>query len=49
MTYISKKVDPALIALNKLNTCTKIQRLLIPQQRKACNKEQNHNAYTTTC
>ncbi|XP_048227294.1 protein Ycf2-like [Ricinus communis] len=33
-TYIPKKVDPALIAPNKLNTCIKIRRLLIPQQRK---------------
>ncbi|KAL5805840.1 hypothetical protein ACOSQ4_028573 [Xanthoceras sorbifolium] len=28
------RVDPALIAPNKLNTCIKIRRLLIPQQRK---------------
>ena len=27
-------MDPALIAPNKLNTCIKIRRLLIPQQRK---------------
>uniref|UniRef100_UPI0030012D67 Ycf2 n=1 Tax=Potentilla sericea TaxID=1819547 RepID=UPI0030012D67 len=33
-THIPKKVDPALIAPNKLNTCIKIRRLLIPQQRK---------------
>ena len=33
-THISQKVDPALIASNKLNTCIKIRRLLIPQQRK---------------
>nr|QXU59419.1 hypothetical protein RF2 [Pontederia sp. AU63]QXU59439.1 hypothetical protein RF2 [Pontederia sp. AU63] len=33
-TYIPQKVDPALIAPNKLNTCIKIRRLLIPQQRK---------------
>ncbi|KAL3629783.1 Protein Ycf2 [Castilleja foliolosa] len=33
-THIPQKVDPALIPLNKLNTCIKIQRLLIPQQRK---------------
>nr|YP_010330803.1 hypothetical protein RF2 [Parietaria floridana]YP_010330820.1 hypothetical protein RF2 [Parietaria floridana]UNY34025.1 hypothetical protein RF2 [Parietaria floridana]UNY34042.1 hypothetical protein RF2 [Parietaria floridana] len=33
-THIPQKVDPALIALNKLNTCIKIRRLLIPQQRK---------------
>ncbi|RZC71278.1 hypothetical protein C5167_034471 [Papaver somniferum] len=33
-THIPQKVDPALIAPNKLNTCIKIQRLLIPQQRK---------------
>lgn len=31
---VSKKVNPALIALNKLNACIKIQKLLIPQQRK---------------
>nr|AYC21317.1 hypothetical protein RF2 [Aphyllon fasciculatum]AYC21327.1 hypothetical protein RF2 [Aphyllon fasciculatum] len=33
-THIPKKVDPALLAPNKLNTCIKIRRLLIPQQRK---------------
>nr|AEX93966.1 hypothetical chloroplast RF21 [Haworthia cymbiformis] len=33
-THLPKKVDPALIAPNKLNTCIKIRRLLIPQQRK---------------
>ncbi|KAL4036019.1 hypothetical protein IC575_004741 [Cucumis melo] len=33
-TYISQKVDLALIALNKLNTCIKIRRLLILQQGK---------------
>nr|YP_010529660.1 hypothetical protein RF2 [Berberis pruinosa]YP_010529679.1 hypothetical protein RF2 [Berberis pruinosa]QYF07588.1 hypothetical chloroplast RF21 [Prinsepia utilis]QYF07605.1 hypothetical chloroplast RF21 [Prinsepia utilis]UXW91696.1 hypothetical protein RF2 [Berberis pruinosa]UXW91697.1 hypothetical protein RF2 [Berberis pruinosa] len=33
-THIPKKVDPALIAPNKLNTCIKVRRLLIPQQRK---------------
>nr|YP_010154188.1 hypothetical protein RF2 [Corydalis hsiaowutaishanensis]YP_010154213.1 hypothetical protein RF2 [Corydalis hsiaowutaishanensis]QQW52021.1 hypothetical protein RF2 [Corydalis hsiaowutaishanensis]QQW52046.1 hypothetical protein RF2 [Corydalis hsiaowutaishanensis] len=33
-THIPKKVDPALIAPNKLNTCLKLRRLLIPQQRK---------------
>nr|YP_010474380.1 hypothetical protein RF2 [Corydalis benecincta]YP_010474391.1 hypothetical protein RF2 [Corydalis benecincta]UVH68667.1 hypothetical protein RF2 [Corydalis benecincta]UVH68678.1 hypothetical protein RF2 [Corydalis benecincta] len=33
-THIPQKVDPALIAPNKLNTCLKIRRLLIPQQRK---------------
>nr|YP_010484390.1 Ycf2 [Tamarix laxa]YP_010484406.1 Ycf2 [Tamarix laxa]UVW79610.1 Ycf2 [Tamarix laxa]UVW79611.1 Ycf2 [Tamarix laxa] len=33
-THIPKKVDPALIAPNKFNTCIKIRRLLIPQQRK---------------
>nr|YP_010974795.1 Ycf2 [Lysiana exocarpi]YP_010974803.1 Ycf2 [Lysiana exocarpi]WNR57372.1 Ycf2 [Lysiana exocarpi]WNR57380.1 Ycf2 [Lysiana exocarpi]WNR57437.1 Ycf2 [Lysiana exocarpi]WNR57445.1 Ycf2 [Lysiana exocarpi] len=33
-THIPQKVDPALIATNKLNTCIKIRRLLIPQQRK---------------
>nr|YP_009931443.1 Ycf2 [Cryptospora falcata]YP_009931461.1 Ycf2 [Cryptospora falcata]QNR89569.1 Ycf2 [Cryptospora falcata]QNR89570.1 Ycf2 [Cryptospora falcata] len=33
-THIPQKVDPALIAPNKLNTCIKIRRLLIPQQRK---------------
>ncbi|WMV58990.1 hypothetical protein MTR67_052375 [Solanum verrucosum] len=33
-THIPQKVDPALIALNKLNMCIKIRRLLIPQQRK---------------
>ncbi|KAK8327695.1 hypothetical protein V6Z12_A11G200200 [Gossypium hirsutum] len=31
---IPQKVDPTLIAPNKLNTCIKIRRLLIPQQRK---------------
>ncbi|KAK4730112.1 hypothetical protein R3W88_023100 [Solanum pinnatisectum] len=34
LTHIPQKVDPALIALNKLNTCIKIRRLLIPQQPK---------------
>nr|YP_009868646.1 hypothetical chloroplast RF21 [Syringa wolfii]YP_009868666.1 hypothetical chloroplast RF21 [Syringa wolfii]QKG63851.1 hypothetical chloroplast RF21 [Syringa wolfii]QKG63872.1 hypothetical chloroplast RF21 [Syringa wolfii] len=33
-THIPQKVDPALIAPNKLNTCIKIRRLLIPQQQK---------------
>nr|QQL04791.1 Ycf2 [Alhagi sparsifolia] len=33
-THMPQKVDPALIAPNKLNTCIKIRRLLIPQQRK---------------
>nr|AIJ28034.1 hypothetical chloroplast RF21 [Trifolium lupinaster] len=33
-THIPQKVDPALIAPNKLNICIKIRRLLIPQQRK---------------
>nr|WDA92203.1 Ycf2 protein [Corydalis incisa]WDA92230.1 Ycf2 protein [Corydalis incisa] len=33
-THIPKKVDPALIAPNKLNTCLKLRRLLSPQQRK---------------
>nr|YP_010423685.1 hypothetical protein RF2 [Laportea decumana]YP_010423702.1 hypothetical protein RF2 [Laportea decumana]USG97159.1 hypothetical protein RF2 [Laportea decumana]USG97176.1 hypothetical protein RF2 [Laportea decumana] len=33
-THIPQKVDPALIAPNKLNTCIKIRRLLIPHQRK---------------
>nr|YP_009556053.1 hypothetical protein RF2 [Sarcobatus vermiculatus]YP_009556070.1 hypothetical protein RF2 [Sarcobatus vermiculatus]QBC69849.1 hypothetical protein RF2 [Sarcobatus vermiculatus]QBC69850.1 hypothetical protein RF2 [Sarcobatus vermiculatus]QBE88282.1 hypothetical chloroplast RF2 [Sarcobatus vermiculatus]QBE88302.1 hypothetical chloroplast RF2 [Sarcobatus vermiculatus] len=33
-THIPQKVDPSLIAPNKLNTCIKIRRLLIPQQRK---------------
>jgi hypothetical protein len=33
-THIPQKVDPALIAPNKLNTCINIRRLLIPQQRK---------------
>ncbi|KAI9090238.1 hypothetical protein K1719_028784 [Acacia pycnantha] len=33
-THIPQKVDPALIAPNKLNTCIKIRRLVIPQQRK---------------
>ncbi|KAK9660837.1 hypothetical protein RND81_O179800 [Saponaria officinalis] len=33
-THIPQKVDPALIAPTKLNTCIKIRRLLIPQQRK---------------
>ncbi|KAH1031230.1 hypothetical protein J1N35_043404 [Gossypium stocksii] len=32
--HIPQKVDPTLIAPNKLNTCIKIRRLLIPQQRK---------------
>nr|YP_010397446.1 Ycf2 [Illicium simonsii]UQJ77579.1 Ycf2 [Illicium simonsii] len=33
-TPIPQKVDPALIAPNKSNTCIKIRRLLIPQERK---------------
>ncbi|MBA0737992.1 hypothetical protein Gogos_011408, partial [Gossypium gossypioides] len=33
-THIPQKVDPTLIAPNKLITCIKIRRLLIPQQRK---------------
>ncbi|KAM3355780.1 hypothetical protein P3S68_022494 [Capsicum galapagoense] len=33
-THIPQKVDPALIAPNKSNTCIKLRRLLIPQQRK---------------
>nr|DBA09517.1 TPA_asm: Ycf2 protein [Corydalis boweri]DBA09527.1 TPA_asm: Ycf2 protein [Corydalis boweri] len=33
-THIPQKVDPALIAPNKLNTCLKLRRLLIPQQQQ---------------
>nr|YP_010997014.1 hypothetical chloroplast RF2 [Plumbago zeylanica]WPJ72713.1 hypothetical chloroplast RF2 [Plumbago zeylanica] len=33
-TYLPHKVDPALIAPTKLDTCIKIRRLPIPQQRK---------------
>nr|YP_010703464.1 hypothetical chloroplast RF21 [Lonicera tangutica]YP_010703483.1 hypothetical chloroplast RF21 [Lonicera tangutica]WCO11918.1 hypothetical chloroplast RF21 [Lonicera tangutica]WCO11938.1 hypothetical chloroplast RF21 [Lonicera tangutica] len=33
-THIPQKVDPAVIAPNKLNTCIKIRKLLIPHQRK---------------
>nr|YP_010565946.1 hypothetical protein RF2 [Medicago rotata]UZC30532.1 hypothetical protein RF2 [Medicago rotata] len=33
-THIPQKVDPGLIAPNKLNSCIKIRRLLIPHQRK---------------
>nr|QFG71460.1 Ycf2 protein [Mammillaria pectinifera] len=33
-TNIPQKVDPSLIALNRLNTCMKIRKLLIPQRRK---------------
>nr|YP_009141474.1 hypothetical chloroplast RF21 [Lathyrus tingitanus]AIL56000.1 hypothetical chloroplast RF21 [Lathyrus tingitanus] len=33
-THIPKKVDPSLIGPDRLNTCIKIRRLLIPQQRK---------------
>nr|YP_009557433.1 hypothetical protein RF2 [Kewa sp. GY-2019]QBC72106.1 hypothetical protein RF2 [Kewa sp. GY-2019] len=33
-THIPQKVDPVLMAPDKLNTCIKIRRLLIPQQRK---------------
>nr|QTC31464.1 hypothetical chloroplast RF21 [Pisum sativum subsp. elatius] len=33
-THVPKKVDPSLIAPNKLNKCIKIRRLLIPQQKK---------------
>nr|YP_009145304.1 ycf2 [Trillium decumbens]YP_009145321.1 ycf2 [Trillium decumbens]AKK32184.1 ycf2 [Trillium decumbens]AKK32201.1 ycf2 [Trillium decumbens] len=33
-THIPQKVDPALIAPDRLNTCIKIRGLLIPQQRK---------------
>nr|WRH31715.1 Ycf2 [Pereskia aculeata]WRH31730.1 Ycf2 [Pereskia aculeata] len=33
-TNIPQKVDPSLIAPNRLNTCMKIRRLLIPQRRK---------------
>nr|YP_010892211.1 hypothetical chloroplast RF2 [Ludwigia hyssopifolia]YP_010892228.1 hypothetical chloroplast RF2 [Ludwigia hyssopifolia]WJO89907.1 hypothetical chloroplast RF2 [Ludwigia hyssopifolia]WJO89924.1 hypothetical chloroplast RF2 [Ludwigia hyssopifolia] len=33
-THIPQKVDPYLIAPNKLNTCIKIRRLLSPQERK---------------
>nr|YP_010273735.1 hypothetical chloroplast RF21 [Dinetus racemosus]YP_010273752.1 hypothetical chloroplast RF21 [Dinetus racemosus]UKO32143.1 hypothetical chloroplast RF21 [Dinetus racemosus]UKO32160.1 hypothetical chloroplast RF21 [Dinetus racemosus] len=33
-THIPQKVDPALIAPQKLNTCIKLRRLLISQQRK---------------
>uniref|UniRef100_A0A3Q7ID25 Ycf2 n=1 Tax=Solanum lycopersicum TaxID=4081 RepID=A0A3Q7ID25_SOLLC len=34
VNYLSRDMDPALIAPNKLNTYIKIRRLLIPQQRK---------------
>nr|YP_008964910.1 hypothetical protein RF2 [Schwalbea americana]YP_008964925.1 hypothetical protein RF2 [Schwalbea americana]CDJ38675.1 hypothetical protein RF2 [Schwalbea americana]CDJ38700.1 hypothetical protein RF2 [Schwalbea americana] len=33
-THIPRKVDPAVIGPNKLNTCIKIRRLLSPQQQK---------------
>nr|YP_009925725.1 hypothetical chloroplast RF21 [Incarvillea compacta]YP_009925738.1 hypothetical chloroplast RF21 [Incarvillea compacta]QNH82817.1 hypothetical chloroplast RF21 [Incarvillea compacta]QNH82830.1 hypothetical chloroplast RF21 [Incarvillea compacta] len=33
-TDIPQKVDPVLIDMNKLNTCIKMRRLLMPQQRK---------------
>nr|YP_009667401.1 ycf2 [Thalassia hemprichii]YP_009667434.1 ycf2 [Thalassia hemprichii]ATP74958.1 ycf2 [Thalassia hemprichii]ATP74991.1 ycf2 [Thalassia hemprichii] len=33
-THIPQKVDPALIAPDKLNTCIKIRKLLLSQQRK---------------
>nr|QWL15908.1 hypothetical chloroplast RF21 [Plantago coronopus]QWL15930.1 hypothetical chloroplast RF21 [Plantago coronopus] len=33
-THLPQQVDPALIAPNKLNTCIKVRRLLIPHQRK---------------
>nr|BDR61609.1 hypothetical protein RF2 [Dichondra micrantha]BDR61631.1 hypothetical protein RF1 [Dichondra micrantha] len=33
-THIPQKVDPALIAPHKLNTCIKLRRFLMPQQRK---------------
>ncbi|KAL6507189.1 Protein Ycf2 [Orobanche hederae] len=33
-THIPHQVDPSLLALNKFNTCIKIRRLIIPQQRK---------------
>jgi hypothetical protein len=33
-THLPQKVDPGLIAPNKLNTCIKIRRLLSPQERK---------------
>nr|QTI91210.1 Ycf2 [Echinocactus grusonii] len=33
-TNVPQKVDPSLIALNRLNTCMKIRRLIIPQRRK---------------
>nr|AIK21316.1 hypothetical chloroplast RF21 [Lathyrus sativus] len=33
-THIPEKVDPCLIGTDKLNTCIKVRRLLIPQQRK---------------
>nr|UZA66637.1 hypothetical chloroplast RF21 [Yoania japonica] len=33
-THIPQKVDPALITPNKLNTCIKIRRLLLQQQKK---------------
>ncbi|KAL6517011.1 Protein Ycf2 [Orobanche hederae] len=33
-THIPHQVDPSLLAPNKFNTCIKIRRLIIPQQRK---------------
>nr|YP_009758329.1 hypothetical chloroplast RF21 [Vavilovia formosa]QIN90136.1 hypothetical chloroplast RF21 [Vavilovia formosa] len=33
-THLPKKVDPSLIAPDKLNKCIKIRKLLIPQQKK---------------
>nr|WRM53868.1 Ycf2 [Echinodorus grisebachii] len=33
-THIPKKLDPALLATDKLNTCIKVRRPLIPQQRR---------------
>ncbi|KAL6586369.1 Protein Ycf2 [Orobanche minor] len=33
-THIPHQVDPSLLAPNKFNTCIKIRRIIIPQQRK---------------
>ncbi|KAL6511526.1 ATPase [Orobanche minor] len=32
--FLSERLDPSLLAPNKFNTCIKIRRLIIPQQRK---------------
>ncbi|KAF4389534.1 hypothetical protein F8388_009667 [Cannabis sativa] len=42
LAHVPRKLDPTLIALNKLNTCIKIRRLLIPLKKENVRSVQDH-------